>query len=126
MLILYNASTVGSVAGGWLSANFINRGWSVNAARKTAMLICALCVLPVLYVPYAHKHVGGGGILSLAMAAHQGWSANLFTTTSDMFPRVAVGSVVGIGAAMGALGNRADAEAGGLIVPGPAATSCCS
>jgi ACS family hexuronate transporter-like MFS transporter len=115
-LIVYNASTVGSVAGGWLSGGLINRGWSINSARKTAMLICALCVVPVLYAPYAGNMWVVVGILSLAMAAHQGWSANLFTTTSDMFPRVAVGSVVGIGAAAGAAGNALMLKFAGLVV----------
>ena len=104
-LIVYNASTIGSIYGGWLSGSFINRGWTVNAARKTAMLICAVCVLPVLYVPFASNMWVVVGVLSLALAAHQGWSANLFTTTSDMFPKVAVASVVGIGGALGQLGN---------------------
>jgi ACS family hexuronate transporter-like MFS transporter len=115
-LIVYNASTIGSVAGGWLSGSLINRGWSVNSARKTAMLICALCVVPVLYAPYAGNMWVVVGIFSLAMAAHQGWSANLFTTTSDMFPRVAVGSVVGIGAAAGAAGNALMLKFAGLVV----------
>ena len=115
-LIVYNASTVGSVYGGWLSGSLINRGWSVNAARKTAMLICALCVLPVLYAPYARNMWVVVGIFSLAMAAHQGWSANLFTTASDMFPRAAVGSVVGIGAAAGAAGNALMLKFAGLVV----------
>ena len=116
MLIVYNASTIGSVGGGWLSGNFINRGWSLNASRKTAMLICALGVVPVLYAPYAKNMWVVIGIFSLAMAAHQGWSANLFTTTSDMFPRVAVGSVVGIGAAAGAAGNALMLKLAGLVV----------
>ena len=106
MLVIYNTSSVGSIGGGWLSSALINRGWTINAARKTAMLVCALSVLPVFYVPYADKTSMWLviAVLSLAMAAHQGFSANLFTTTSDMFPRAAVGSVVGIGGAMGALG----------------------
>jgi ACS family hexuronate transporter-like MFS transporter len=105
LLLVYNASTVGSVYGGWLSGSLINGGWTINAARKTAMLICALSVLPVFYVPYAGNKWIVVGILSLAAAAHQGWSANMYTTASDMFPRVAVGSVVGIGSALGQLGN---------------------
>ena len=104
MLVIYNASSVGSIGGGWLSSGLINRGWTINAARKTAMLVCALSVLPVFCVPYADSMWLVIAVLSLAMAAHQGFSANLFTTTSDMFPRAAVGSVVGIGGAMGALG----------------------
>ena len=73
MLVVYNASTVGSVAGGWMSGKLISLGWSINAGRKTAMLICALCVVPVLYVPYSGSIWVVVGILSLAMAAHQGW-----------------------------------------------------
>jgi ACS family hexuronate transporter-like MFS transporter len=115
-LIVYNASTIGSVYGGWLSGSLINRGWSINASRKTAMLICALCVVPVLYAPYAKNMWVVVGIFSLAMAAHQGWSANLFTTVSDMFPRVAVGSVVGIGGAAGAAGNALMLKLAGLVV----------
>ena len=118
MLVIYNASSVGSIGGGWISSNLINRGWTVNAARKTAMLVCALSVLPVFYVPYANKTSMWEvvALLSLAMAAHQGFSANLFTTTSDMFPRAAVGSVVGIGGAMGALGIALMQKLAGYIV----------
>jgi ACS family hexuronate transporter-like MFS transporter len=118
MLVIYNASSVGSIGGGWLSSNLINKGWSINSARKTAMLVCALSVLPVFYVPYANQTSMWEvvAVLSLAMAAHQGFSANLFTTTSDMFPRAAVGSVVGIGGAMGALGIALMQKLAGYIV----------
>jgi ACS family hexuronate transporter-like MFS transporter len=118
MLVIYNASSIGSIGGGWLSSNLINKGWTINAARKTAMLVCALSVLPVFYVPYANKTSMWEvvAVLSLAMAAHQGFSANLFTTTSDMFPRAAVGSVVGIGGAMGAFGIALMQKLAGYIV----------
>jgi ACS family hexuronate transporter-like MFS transporter len=118
MLVIYNASSVGSIGGGWLSSSLINRGWTINAARKTAMLVCALSVLPVFYVPYANQTSMWEvvAVLSLAMAAHQGFSANLFTTTSDMFPRAAVGSVVGIGGAMGALGIALMQKLAGYVV----------
>jgi len=118
MLVIYNSSTVGSIGGGWLSSNFINRGWTINAARKTAMLICAFCVVPVFFLPYANKNNMWEvvAVLSLAMAAHQGFSANLFTTTSDMFPRSAVGSVVGIGGAAGALGIALMQKLAGYVV----------
>src|SRR6185312_9071890 len=76
MIVVYNASSVGSIAGGWLSSNLINRGWSINSARKITMLICALCVLPVLYVPYSTSMWVVVALVSLALAAHQGWSAN--------------------------------------------------
>ena len=83
----------------------IKRGISVNRARKTAMLICALAVVPVVFAAKASNVWVAVLLVGLAAAAHQGWSANLFTTTSDMFPRRAVGSVVGIGGMAGAVGG---------------------
>ena len=94
----------GSIAGGWLSSSLIHRGWTVNAGRKTAMLVCALCVVPVALVTHVSNIWTAVWLVGLAAAAHQGWSANLYTTASDMFPRQAVGSVVGIGGMAGALG----------------------
>lgn len=104
-LVVYNICSIGSIGGGWLSSGLIKRGWPLNRARKTAMLICALAVVPVLYAPYCKSLWGVVGLVGLATAAHQGWSANLFTTVSDMFPRAAVGSVVGIGGTAGALAS---------------------
>jgi ACS family hexuronate transporter-like MFS transporter len=116
MIVVYNASTIGSVGGGWLSSSLMKHGWGNNSARKTTMLICALCVLPVLTLPYIHSMWTVVGILGLALAAHQGWSANLFTTTSDMFPRSAVGSVVGIGGAAGSLGQALMLKTAGWVL----------
>jgi ACS family hexuronate transporter-like MFS transporter len=116
MIVVYNASTVGSIAGGWLSSHLIQRGWTINAARKTTMLACAVCVLPVFYAPYSTNMWVVVAIVSLALAAHQGWSANLFTTASDMFPRAAVGSVVGIGGAAGAVGNALMQKTAGWVL----------
>jgi ACS family hexuronate transporter-like MFS transporter len=118
IFVMYNASTVGSVGGGWFSSSLIKRGWSINASRKTAMLVCALAVIPVFYVPFANKNNMWEviAVLSVAMAAHQGFSANLFTTTSDMFPRAAVGGVVGIGGALGALGIALMQKLAGYVV----------
>jgi ACS family hexuronate transporter-like MFS transporter len=104
-LIVYNAASIGSVGGGWLSSRLIKSGMSINSARKIVMLICALCMLAVLYAPFSTNLWLVVGLISLATAAHQGWSANLFTLASDMFPRRAVGSVVGIGATGGAIGG---------------------
>jgi MFS transporter, ACS family, hexuronate transporter len=115
-LVVYNGSTVGSIAGGMLSSRLIDRGWSINAARKTAMLVCAVAVLPVLYAPFSHSMWLTVGLVTLATAAHQGWSANLFTTASDMFPRAAVASVVGIGGTLGAVGGVLLQKATGYIV----------
>jgi ACS family hexuronate transporter-like MFS transporter len=105
LIIVYLIADVGSVAGGWLSSSMIKRGVSINRARKTAMLICALAVVPVVFAAKASNVWIAVLLVGLAAAAHQGWSANLFTTTSDMFPRRAVGSVVGIGGMAGAVGG---------------------
>lgn len=115
-LVVYNICSIGSIGGGWLSSGLIKRGWTLNRARKTAMLICALAVVPVLYAPYCKSLWGVVGLVGLATAAHQGWSANLFTTVSDMFPRSAVGSVVGIGGTAGALASVGLQIATGYIV----------
>lgn len=104
-LIVYNAASIGSIGGGWLSSGLMKRGATINSARKTAMLICALCMLPVLFAPFSTNLWLVVALISLATSAHQGWSANLFTLASDMFPRRAVGSVVGIGATGGAIGG---------------------
>ncbi|HWC16594.1 MAG TPA: MFS transporter [Terriglobales bacterium] len=105
LVVIYLAADVGSVFGGWLSSTLIKQGWSINRARKTAMLICALCVVPVLFIPLVTGLWPQVALFSLATAAHQGWSCNIFTTASDMFPRRAVGSVVGIGGFGGAVGG---------------------
>ena len=102
---VYIVSDLGSIGGGWLSSHLIHRGWSVNAARKTTMLICALAVTPIFLAQYVSSLWLAVAIISLAAAAHQAWSANLFTLASDMFPRKAVGSVYGIGGTAGAVGG---------------------
>lgn len=116
LVVIYVAADVGSIGGGWLSGSFIRRGWSVNRARKTAMLICALAVVPIIFAARASNLWVAVGLVSLAAAAHQGWSANLFTMTSDMFPRRAVGSVVGIGGMAGSIGGMLIATTVGLIL----------
>jgi ACS family hexuronate transporter-like MFS transporter len=115
-LLVYNAASIGSVGGGWLSSTLIKRGLSVNRARKTTMLICALCILPVLYAPFSTNLWLVIALISLATSAHQGWSANLFTLSSDMFPRTAVASVVGIGATAGAIGGVLMQVTAGYVV----------
>lgn len=103
-LVIYIAADVGSVGGGWLSSAFLKRGWSVNSARKTAMLVCVLGVLPVMLTTQVSNMWIGVGLVSLAMASHQGWSSNLYTSVSDMFPKHAVATVAGIGGTAGSLG----------------------
>ncbi|HEY0243555.1 MAG TPA: MFS transporter [Gemmatimonadaceae bacterium] len=105
LIVIYLLADVGSVGGGWLSGAFIKRGWSINAARKMTMLIAALLILPTAMAPAMTGMWAAVLIVGLAAAAHQWWSANLFTTASDMFPRQAVGTVVGIGGFAGAMGG---------------------
>jgi len=105
LLTIYLVADIGSIGGGWLSSHWIKRGWSHNRARKTAMLSCALAVVPIVIAAMVPSLTLAVALISLAAAAHQGWSANLFTLTSDMFPRKAVGSVVGIGGMAGAVGG---------------------
>jgi ACS family hexuronate transporter-like MFS transporter len=94
----------------------VKRGRSHNASRKTAMLICALAVMPVLYAPYSKSLWLVVALVGMAGAGHQGFSANIFTLASDLFPKSAVGSVVGIGAMAGAVGGFAAQLATGYIV----------
>ncbi len=105
--IIYLTAACGSIGGGWLSSSFLQRGWPVNRARKTAMLICVLCVLPVMLTTSVTNPWVAVLILSLMMAAHQGWSSNLYTSISDMFPKHAVGAVAGIGGTAGTIGTIA-------------------
>jgi len=105
LIVVYLAADVGSIGGGWLSGHFLKRGWPVHRARKVAMLVCALCVVPIIMAPTMADMWPAVCLVSLAAAAHQGWSANLFTTTSDMFPRKVLASTVGIGGFAGALGG---------------------
>ena len=97
LVVIYVAADVGSVTGGWISGALIKRGWSVNLGRKTALLAAALAIVPTMFAPAAGTMWAAVSIVAVAAAAHQWWSANLFTTVSDMFPRHAVGSVVGLG-----------------------------
>ena len=105
LVAIYLIADVGSIGGGWLSSALIKKGFSVNAARKTAMLVCAVAVVPIVLAPWVSSLWGAVALIGLAAAAHQGWSANIFTIASDMFPRRAVGSVVGIGGMAGAVGG---------------------
>jgi ACS family hexuronate transporter-like MFS transporter len=96
--VIYTATTVGSIFGGWLSSFLISKGWKVNRARAGAMLLFALLVIPIMFTQ--SEGIGFWGaiaLISLAASSHQAWSANIFTTVSDMFPKKAVASVTGIG-----------------------------
>jgi len=116
LIVIYIIADVGSIGGGWLSSTLIKRGWSINAARKTAMLVCALAVTPIIFASNVKSLWVAVGLVGLAAAAHQGWSANIFTMASDMFPRRAVGSVVGIGGMAGAFNGATMAVIVGYIL----------
>src|SRR6202166_4325670 len=116
ILVIYVISDLGSIGGGWLSSTLIRRHFSVNAARKWAMLVCALCVLPVAVVYRVSGLWPATLLIRLAAAGHQGFSANLFTVPSGMFPSRAVASVVGIGGMAGAVGGMLIAEIVGHVL----------
>jgi ACS family hexuronate transporter-like MFS transporter len=116
LIVIYLIADVGSVGGGWLSSTFIKRGWTINKSRKVAMLVCALAVTPIIFATNVKNLWVAVGLIGVAAAAHQGWSANLFTTASDIFPRRAVGSVVGIGGMAGAFNGATMAVVVGYIL----------
>ncbi len=116
LVVIYSMTSVGSIGGGWLSGFLLKRGWSINASRKTAMLICALCVVPVIFAAKASNLWLATFLIGLAAAAHQGWAANLFTLVSDLFPKQAVGSVVGLGAMFGSVAAIGFAQLTGFIL----------
>jgi ACS family hexuronate transporter-like MFS transporter len=116
LVVIYISADIGSIGGGWLSGSLIKRGWSVNRARKSTMLLCALAVVPIMFAAHASHLWVAVTLISLAAAAHQGWSANIFTMASDMFPRRAVGSVVGIGGMAGSIGGMLLQSTVGLVL----------
>jgi ACS family hexuronate transporter-like MFS transporter len=116
LVAIYLLSDVGSVAGGWLSSRFIKMGWSINRARKTTLLICALCATPVAFAANLDSLWAAVAIIGLATAAHQAFSANLYTLPGDVFPRSAVGTVLGVGGMLGAVGGMAMAKYAGWVL----------
>jgi ACS family hexuronate transporter-like MFS transporter len=116
LVAIYLVADIGSIGGGWLSSRLIKQGWTVNAGRKTAMLVCALSVLPMVFASGAKELWLAVVLISVAAAAHQGWSANLYTLVSDMFPKQAVGAVVGFGGMAGAVGGMLIAKLTGYLL----------
>jgi ACS family hexuronate transporter-like MFS transporter len=116
LVAIYLLSDIGSVVGGWGSSRLMKAGRSANAARKITMLICAVAVTPIVFAQFVNQLWMAVAIIGLATAAHQAWSANLMTLPSDMFPRVAVGSVVGIGGMAGAVGGMLMSKYNGYIL----------
>jgi ACS family hexuronate transporter-like MFS transporter len=109
LMIIYTATTVGSIGGGYFSSWLIKKGWPVLKARKTALLVFAILELTIMFARFATTAWVAVALISLAVAVHQAWATNIFTTASDMFPKEAVSSVVGIGGMAGA--------AGGILFP---------
>ena len=116
LVTIYVMSDIGSIAGGWLSSRLIKKGWTVNRARKTTMFVCAVMVVPIIFAANLANVWMAVALVSLATAAHQGWSANLFTFASDTFPQSAVGSVVGMGGFGGAVGGMCIASFTGFLL----------
>ena len=116
LVAIYVLSDIGSVAGGWGSSKLMQSGRTANVARKTTMLICALAVTPIVFAQFVSHLWLAVAIIGLATAAHQAWSANLMTLPSDLFPRIAVGSIVGIGGTAGAIGGMLMSKYNGYIL----------
>ena len=116
LFLIYSGATLGSIGGGWISSSLLKRGWTLQASRTAALLTCALAVTPVALAPNSTSLWLAVSLVAVAAGAHQGWSANMYTLVSDMFPRNAVGSVVGIGSMAGAVGAMFAAKAVGYIL----------
>ena len=96
-MLIYIVADVGAIAGGWLSGRFMNRGWTVNRARKTTLFICSLMVVPVFYSALTDNKWVAAILITLAASGHQAWSSNVFSLAGDMFPKRIVGSLTGFG-----------------------------
>jgi len=119
LVIIYVIADGGSIIGGWLSGFFIKRGWPVNKARKVTLLLCALSIMPVAFATMTDNQWVAVMLIALAAGGHQAWSANLFTTVSDLFPKKATASVVGIGGMVGSLTSLvANLTLGKVLKPG--------
>ena len=116
LIVIYAVSSVGGIAGGWISSKFITLGKSIDFARKTTILLCALIVLPVMLVSQIANLWIAVGLISLAAAGHQGWASNIFTIVSDIYPKKAVGSMVGLSGFAGAVGGALSATFVGLLL----------
>lgn len=116
LIIIYAVSSIGGIAGGWLSSRFIRMGKNADFARKTTILICALIILPVMLVSHLQNLWMAVALISLAAAGHQGWASNIFTIVSDIYPKNAVGSMMGLSGFTGAIGGALSASFVGLLL----------
>lgn len=116
LFVIYSGASIGSIAGGWISSFLLKRGLPLNTSRKTALLVCALAVTPIMIAARTTNGWLAVGLIAIAAGAHQGWSANIYTLASDMFPRSAVASVVGFATMAGAISGMFIAKAVGYIL----------
>jgi ACS family hexuronate transporter-like MFS transporter len=116
IIIIYSVSSIGGIGGGWLSSRFISSGKSIDFARKTSILVCALIILPVMLVSQTHHLWVAVFLIALAAAGHQGWASNIFTIISDIYPKQAVATMVGLSGFAGAVGGALSASFIGLIL----------
>ncbi|MCF2505770.1 MFS transporter [Dyadobacter sp. CY107] len=116
LITAYLIADAGSIGGGWISSKFLKMGWSVNAARKTTLLICALMVMPIYFVSGIGTLWPAVLLIGLGMAAHTGWSANMYTLATDFFPRKDTGKIVGFIGMAGAVGGMLMATATGHLL----------
>ena len=116
LIVAYLIADVGSVGGGWLSSHFLQMGWSINAARKTTLLICAIMVIPIYWASGIDDLWPAVILIGLGMAAHTGWSANMYTLATDFFPKKDMGTVVGFIGMAGAVGGMLMASATGHLL----------
>jgi len=116
LIVIYAVSGVGGIGGGWLSSSFIKMGRSIDSSRKTAILICAIIILPVMLVSTITNLSVAVGLISLAAAGHQGWASNIFTVVSDIFPKNAVASMIGLSGFAGAIGGVLSASIVGQLL----------
>ncbi len=113
---IYLVSWAGGIFLGWLTSKFLKKGWSLNKGRKMGFFICALFALPVMFVPYADNMWLAVALIAIAAGGHCGWSANIFSLMSDIFPRKTIASITGIGGFAGAIGGALIAQlVGGLL-----------
>jgi hypothetical protein len=116
VIVIYAVSSIGGIGGGWLSSKLISSGRSIDFSRKTSILICALIILPVMLVSQTHQLWIAVALIAMAAAGHQGWASNIFTIVSDIYPKRAVGTMVGLSGFAGAVGGALSASFVGLIL----------
>jgi ACS family hexuronate transporter-like MFS transporter len=116
VIVIYSVSSIGGIAGGWISSKFIQMGKTIDFARKTTILMCAIIILPVMFVSQVADIWIAVALISMAAAGHQGWASNIFTIVSDIYPKNIVASVTGLSGFAGAIGGALSASAVGIVL----------